>query len=72
MKFIYLVIALSLWGNIAYSDGKIKIKSNVKGAYIFIDGKKRAMTGSGYTTITLKDGEHKILISKNIDEETYQ
>jgi hypothetical protein len=48
-------------------QGKIRISSDQEGAYIFIDGKKKAMTGEGFTTILLDEGDHVVKVVKSID-----
>ena len=55
MKILNLLLVLMtiVASNTIFADGKIKIKSDMKGAYIFIDEKKKAMTGDGFTTISL-------------------
>jgi len=48
--------------------GKVRIASDKEGAYIYVDGKKKAMTGEGFSSILLEEGEHKIRVAKEIDE----
>ena len=47
--------------------GKIRVSSKPSGAYIYVDGKKKAMTGEGFTSILLEEGEHIIKVEKEGD-----
>ncbi len=48
-----------------YADkGKVRIASDKQGAYIYVDGKKKAMTGEGFTSILLEEGDHVIKVVK--------
>ena len=52
-----------------YADkGKVRIASDKHGAYIYVDGKKKAMTGEGFTSILLEEGDHKVKVVKPISE----
>ena len=66
MKKIYMIlIAMTFLSTSLYaSKGKIRIASQ-KGAYIYVDGKKKAMVGEGYTSILLEEGEYTIKVQKN-------
>ena len=48
--------------------GKIRVASDQQGAYVYVDGKKKAMTGEGFTSILLEEGDHNIKVSKAINE----
>jgi len=48
--------------------GKIRVASDVQGAYIYVDGKKKAMTGEGFTSILLEEGEYTLKVAKPIDD----
>lgn len=48
--------------------GSVKVSSNIKDAYIYIKDIKKAMIGVGYTELLLEEGEHIIVIKKNINE----
>jgi len=39
----------------------------VQGAYIYVDGKKKAMTGEGFTSILLEEGDYTLKVAKPID-----
>jgi len=47
--------------------GKVRVASDVQGAYIYVDGKKKAMTGEGFTSILLEEGDYTLKVAKPID-----
>lgn len=49
-------------------QGKLRVSSEPSGAYVYVDGKKKAMTGEGFTSILLEKGDHSIKVAKAIDE----
>jgi hypothetical protein len=48
--------------------GKLRIASDQQGAYVYVDGKKKAMTGEGFTSILLEEGEYMVKVAKPVDE----
>ncbi len=42
--------------------GKIGISTDIKSGYIYIDGKKKAMVGDGFTNLLLEEGEYTVKI----------
>ena len=68
--FIALIMSIILAGCFK-GEGQIDIYSNVQNATIYVDGDKKGMTGDGYTTIILEEGDHKIRIFKEKDKEWY-
>ncbi len=68
--FIILVTAMLLTGCFK-EEGQVRIISDVQNAIIYIDGDKKGMTGDGYTTIILEEGEHKVRVYKERGEEWY-
>ena len=68
--FIMLVTFLALtaagFGTLAHAGakGKIRVSTDREGAYIYVNGKKKAMSGEGYTNILLPEGEYKIKVEK--------
>ena len=78
MKKFLIIVSIFLCSNIAYSgwfissEGELHIKSDVKGATIFIDGVKKGVVGDGYTIITVKEGDHKIRVYKHTEEWNYE
>lgn len=52
-------------------DGQMRITSNIENAIIYIDGNKRGMTGDGYTTIIIEEGDHEIRIYKEKNKEWF-
>lgn len=48
--------------------GKVRVASDVQGAYIYVDGKKKEMTGERFTSILLEEGEHNIKVEKVKDD----
>ena len=67
---ITLIITLFLSG-CSKEDGQIGITSDIKDAIIYIDGDKKGMTGDGYTTIIIEEGEHTVRIFKEKNEEWF-
>jgi len=68
-KLTLLFVALLLSTASLYAGkGKVRIAADKEGAYIYIDGKKKAMTGEGFTSILLEEGEHTVRVAKAIDE----
>ncbi len=67
-KLSLMLIALLLSTVTIYAaKGTVRIASDQEGAYIYVDGKKKAMTGDGFTSILLDEGEHTIKVIKSID-----
>ena len=66
MKKIFIILtALILMSNSLYaSKGKIRVASDTKGAYIYVNDKKKAMVGEGFTSILLQEGEYTIKVEK--------
>ena len=65
MKKLLLLIALLATTSSLYAGkGKIRIACDKEGAYIYVDGKKKAMTGEGFTSILLEEGEHMVRVEK--------
>ena len=48
--------------------GKLRVASDQQGAYVYVNGKKKAMTGEGFSSILLEEGEYTIKVVKPIDE----
>jgi len=61
---LFLFKASSIYAN----EGNLSITSDVKGAYIYVDDKKKAMTEDEFTSILLEEGEHTIKVTKPIDK----
>ncbi len=68
--FVAFVLSIVLTGCFK-GEGQVRIDSNVQNAIIYIDGDKKGMTGDGYTTIILDEGDHEVRIYKEIDKEWY-
>ena len=66
MKKIFIILtSLILIANSLYaSKGKIRVSSDTKGAYIYVNDKKKAMVGEGFTSILLQEGEYTIKVEK--------
>ncbi len=62
-----VLMMILLASDLFAGQGKIRISSDQEGAYIYIDGKKKAMTGEGFTTILLDEGDHVVKVVKSID-----
>jgi len=68
LRKILLGFILLLMANTVYAGkGKVRITSDQEGAYIYVDGKKKAMTGEGFTSILLEEGEYNIKVLKETD-----
>ena len=65
--WLYLSILLLLIPLYA-GKGKVRVASDPSGAYVYVDGKKKAMTGEGFTSILLEEGDYTIKVVKPIDE----
>ncbi|SFV91110.1 hypothetical protein MNB_SV-4-162 [hydrothermal vent metagenome] len=65
---VVLAALLLATGSLYAGKGKIRVAADQEGAYIYVDGKKKAMTGEGFTSILLEEGEHNIKVAKDIDE----
>ena len=48
--------------------GKLRVASKPSGAYVYVDGKKKAMTGEGFTSILVEAGDHTIRVAMPINE----
>jgi formylglycine-generating enzyme required for sulfatase activity len=48
--------------------GQIGISTDIEDALIYVNGKKKATAGEGYTTIRLPEGDYKIKIEKLSDD----
>lgn len=69
MKTIVIgMLSLLMVSSLFAGQGKVRITSDKEGAYIYVDGKKKAMTGEGFTSILLEEGDHTIKVVKPIDE----
>lgn len=68
--FVALMVTILFTGCFK-EDGQIGIACNVPNATIYIDGKKKGVTGDGYTMITTKEGDHKVQIYDEINENFY-
>ena len=63
-----LAALLLATGSLYAGKGKIRVAADQEGAYIYVDGKKKAMTGEGFTSILLEEGEHTIKVVKPKDK----
>lgn len=71
-KIMMILILMLLGGNSLYAGkGKVSIASNIEGAYIYVNDKKKAMTGEGFTSILLEEGDYIIKVIKEINENYY-
>lgn len=67
-KVLTGLVSLLMLSNLYAGQGKIRVSSDKEGAYIYVDGKKKAMTGEGFTNILLEEGDYTIKVVKPIDE----
>ncbi len=67
-RFSVVILALMLGVSALYAGkGKVRIASDHQGAYVYVDGKKKAMTGEGFTSILLEEGEYMVKVVKSLD-----
>lgn len=78
MKVVLFIIFIIGSLSTAYSQGygQVGIAGKIGWRYlanaiIYVDGKKRGMTGVAYTTLTIQEGSHEIIIYDEIDEYSY-
>ncbi len=71
LKLAILMMTTILFTGCFKEDGQIRIKSDIENAIIYIDGDKKGMTGDGYTTIIIEEGDHKVRIYKEKNKEWY-
>ncbi len=64
-----VLMMILLVSDLFAGQGKIRISSDKEGAYIYIDGKKKAMTGEGFTTILLDEGDYEVTVIKAINKQ---
>ena len=67
-KLQLMMIPLLMVSALYAGKGKVRIASDQEGAHVYVDGKKKAMTGEGFTSILLEEGEYTIKVAKPIDE----
>ena len=67
LAVLLLSTSLFAWSWFA-AKGKLRIQSDIKKAFVYVNGEKKAMTGKGYTNIMLDEGEYTITVKKAIDE----
>lgn len=67
IRLIFLILLTSI---LLYSaKGTLWVASDTQGAYIYVNNEKRAMTGEGYSSLLLEEGEHLIKVEKISDDE---
>jgi len=71
LKIAITLLITLLFTGCFKEEGQIRITSDVENAIIYIDGDKKGMTGDGYTTIIIEEGDHKVRIYKEKDEEWF-
>ena len=67
-KTVLSLLPLLMVTSLYAGKGKIRVASDQQGAYVYVDGKKKAMTGEGFSSILLEEGEYTIKVAKAIDE----
>jgi len=66
--FTVITVLILLTVNAYAGKGKVGVGSNISEAYIYVNGKKKAMTGAGFTTLLLEEGEYSIKVEKITDD----
>jgi TPR repeat protein len=65
----YLLVLFLVNMTLVYAGkGTLRIASDMKDAYVYIDDSKRAMIGEGYTTLLLEEGEYMVKVEKTSDD----
>jgi len=68
-RYITLVLLLVLTiTTLQAGKGKLRVASDHKGAYVYVDGKKKAMIGEGFSSILLEEGEYTVKVVRVVDE----
>jgi len=67
-KLVFALVPLFMVSSLYAGKGKIRVASDHQGAYVYVDGKKKAMTGEGFSSILLEEGEYTVKVAKAIDE----
>ena len=67
-KLVFALVPLFMVSSLHAGKGKIRVASDKQGAYVYVNGKKKAMTGEGFSSILLEEGEYTIKVAKAIDE----
>jgi len=68
-KLLIPMALLFMVSSLFAGQGKVRISCDEKEAYIYVDGKKKAMTGEGFTNILLEEGDHVIKVAKPKSEQ---
>ncbi len=63
-----LALLVGVFYTIFFSKGKVGISSNVNGAYIYIDGEKKAVIVEGYTDMDVEGGDRLIRVERISDD----
>jgi len=68
--FISVLLVFFLWVDCWAEEGKgqVGIATDIEDALIYVNGKKKASAGDGYTTIRLKEGDYTIKANGSIRE----
>ena len=67
-----ILLTLLLTATTLYAGkGKVRISADQQGAYIYVDGQKKAMTGEGFTSILLEEGEHEIKVEYPLSKDEF-
>jgi TPR repeat protein len=67
----WLTLVFLLHITLVYAGkGTLWVASDKQGAYIYVNGEKKAMTGEGYSSILLEEGEYIVKVEKVSDNET--
>lgn len=73
-KILWIVsIFIFLGFGVVYAEdkGELKLNADREGALIYIDGQKKSMIGSNYTSIFLKEGSYQLKIEDNEGDWAY-
>ncbi|MDM8557143.1 formylglycine-generating enzyme family protein [Desulfococcaceae bacterium HSG7] len=65
---VLLLFFLSINSQAEEGKGQIEIATDIEDALIYVNGKKKATAGEGYTTIRLPEGEYKVKVEKLSDD----
>lgn len=68
---VYLIFLLLVNSIVLYAEkGILWVASDMKGAYVYLNGEKKGMTGEGYSSIALEEGDYVVKVEKLSDDES--
>jgi len=66
---LWLILLLSLGLTTLYAGkGKLRVSADQQGAFVYVDGKKKAMIGEGFSSILLEEGDYTVKVIRVVDK----